>query len=565
MNRIRQERIKKHVESCKFATIKELHDLFPDVSLMTLHRDLNALEEMGVVTKYRGGVRSVRQADDLEFNIRMKENNVGKMSMVKKAMKLLKPKSSIFLDASTSNLMLARNLPDMELNITTISPNIAIELCRLKNSTVNLCGGTMNPRTLSVSGGNTMSILENINIDLAFIGVSGCSADAGFTCRSTDVNVIYNFDIALRNRRMVRDYVSTSAQFNHEAQRIGRMPNREIYLFVIGESSRAANWELYGYSRQTNPLLQKRNDVLLFKNVITQSNTTHKSVPLMLSSVDAHEYNTMFYRKGISDLFKSVGFYTCFISTQSPQGAMVDNFAMECDEIVYVEPSECDMQLLESVQRIVENTEREKLFLVLHCYGSHYCYNQRYTEEFAVFLPDDECAVNNCNRANLCNSYDNSILYTDYFLNEVIETLCRQMDACSAMLYCADHGEDLMDNGSKNFLHSSPKTTYFQTHVAALAWFSPVYSNYFSNKVKAARENAFAPATTHSVFHTVADMASLRSSYIKYDVSLVNDGFDYSTPRLYVDDHNNAVALDGNVGIDAMQRSLFRRAGVPMP
>ena len=122
-----------------------------------------------------------------------------------------------------------------------------------------------------------------------------------------------------------------------------------------------------------------------------------------------------------------------------------------------------------------------------------------------------------------------------------------------------------MDNGSKNFLHSSPKTTYFQTHVAALAWFSPIYGDYFADKVKAAHENMFAPATTHSVFHTVADMASLRSPYIKYDVSLVNNGFDYSTPRLYVDDHNNAVALDRNVGIDAMQRSLFRRAGVSMP
>ena len=70
----------------------------------------------------------------------------------------------------------------MDLNITTISPNIALELCRLKNSTVNLCGGTMNPRTLSVSGANTMALLENMNIDVAFIGVSGCSAEAGFTC-----------------------------------------------------------------------------------------------------------------------------------------------------------------------------------------------------------------------------------------------------------------------------------------------------------------------------------------------------------------------------------------------
>ena len=182
MNRIRQERMKKYIEGRNIATIKELQALFPEVSLMTLHRDLNALEELGIITKYRGGVRSVHQPDDVEFNIRMKENNTGKMSMMKKAMKLIKPESSLFLDAGTSNLILARNLPDMDLNITTISPNIALELCKLKNPVVNLCGGTMNRRTLSVSGVNTLEILEKINIDVAFIGVSGCSVEAGFTC-----------------------------------------------------------------------------------------------------------------------------------------------------------------------------------------------------------------------------------------------------------------------------------------------------------------------------------------------------------------------------------------------
>ncbi len=182
MNRIRQERIKKYIESRNVATIKELQELFPEVSLMTLHRDLSTLEGMGIVTKYRGGVRSVHQPDEVEFNIRMKENTAGKMSMMKKAMKLLRPQSSVFLDTSTSNLILARNLPDMDLNITTVSPNIALELCRLKNPTVTLCGGTVNSRTLSVSGVNTLELLEKINIDLAFIGVSGCSSEAGFTC-----------------------------------------------------------------------------------------------------------------------------------------------------------------------------------------------------------------------------------------------------------------------------------------------------------------------------------------------------------------------------------------------
>ena len=182
MNRIRQEQIKKYVESKNVATIQELRELFPDVSLMTLHRDLSALEAMGIITKYRGGVRSVHQLDDIEFNIRMKENTAGKISMMKKAMKLLRPQSSIFLDTSTSNIILARNLPDMDVNITTVSPSIALELCRLKNATVNLCGGMMNSRTLSVSGINTLEILEKINIDLAFIGVSGCSSEVGFTC-----------------------------------------------------------------------------------------------------------------------------------------------------------------------------------------------------------------------------------------------------------------------------------------------------------------------------------------------------------------------------------------------
>ena len=135
MNRIRQEQIKKYVESKNVATIKELSELFPNVSLMTLHRDLSALEEMGIITKYRGGVRSVHQIDDIEFHIRMKENTAGKMSMMKKAMKLLRPRSSVFLDSGTSNIILARNLPDIDMNITTISPNIGKENDRQSSST----------------------------------------------------------------------------------------------------------------------------------------------------------------------------------------------------------------------------------------------------------------------------------------------------------------------------------------------------------------------------------------------------------------------------------------------
>jgi len=182
MLNIRQERIKEYVEKNNVATIRELQALLPDVSLMTLHRDLDALQSRGVLVKFRGGAKSVRHTGDPEFNVRMRENNTGKRTIADKAMALLQPHTSVFLDASTTNLMLARNLPDINLNIISTGPSIAIELCRLHNPVVTLCCGLINRKNLAVSGQNTLEMLEKMNIDMAFIGVSGCSVDAGFTC-----------------------------------------------------------------------------------------------------------------------------------------------------------------------------------------------------------------------------------------------------------------------------------------------------------------------------------------------------------------------------------------------
>ncbi len=182
MNQIRLDRMKSYIEQKNIVTIKELQVLFPEVSLMTVHRDLDALVEAGTVVKFRGGAKSVRHSGDPEFNVRIGENNAGKLAIAQKAMELLQPHSSVFLDASTTNLMLARSLPDMNLNIVTTGPSIALELCRLHNPVVTLCCGTINRKNLALSGQNTLEMLDKINIDLAFIGVSGCSVEAGFTC-----------------------------------------------------------------------------------------------------------------------------------------------------------------------------------------------------------------------------------------------------------------------------------------------------------------------------------------------------------------------------------------------
>lgn len=182
MNSIRQKKICDFIESRQIVTIKELQELYPDVSLMTIHRDLDALVQNGAIVKIRGGAQAVRHTGDPGFDVRLQENNAGKISIAHKALSLIQPGSTIFLDASTTNLMLARVLPDIDLNIFTTGPNIAIELCKLHNPNITLCCGKLNRKTMALSGQNTLEMLEKINIDLAFIGVSGCNADAGLTC-----------------------------------------------------------------------------------------------------------------------------------------------------------------------------------------------------------------------------------------------------------------------------------------------------------------------------------------------------------------------------------------------
>ncbi len=379
-------------------------------------------------------------------------------------------------------------------------------------------------------------------------------------CEIFPVNALHNLRIAVGNRRAVRNYERTSADFTYDASRTEQLPVREVYAYVIGESSRACNWRLYGYERATNPRLAERDDIYLFRNVITQSNTTHKSVPLMLSSVDAEEYNQLFCRKGIAALFGEVGFYTSFISAQSRQGAMVDNFARESDEILYLDVSGYDLRLLQQMRRVVESSD-EDMLIILHCYGSHYRYNQRYPREFAVFQPDVRAEVTAENRASLLNSYDNSILYTDYLLNSVIEYL-GSLDACTAMLYCSDHGEGIFDDERGLFLHSSPTLSYYQLHIPALVWFSERYCAEYPEKVTMAARHRWSPASTSAMFHTLADIASIRSDYVELDKSLVSVCFDEGASRLYLNDRNEAVLPDWRVGITDLDRREFLLRGI---
>lgn len=377
------------------------------------------------------------------------------------------------------------------------------------------------------------------------------------------LNVLYNLGLSGSEFRKSFNYEKTSAGFSYEAERTAEVPGREVYVYIIGEASRAMNWQLYGYGRETNPLLSQEEGLVVFRDVLTQSNTTHKSVPLILSSVATDEHDELYRRKGLPALFNEAGFDTWFISNQSRQGAMIDHLAHDAKHLIYIRSPRHDTQLLDEMRKAIEKSTSRKLFFILHCYGSHFSYHQRYPREFAYFQPDNDVAIAKQHRPMLVNAYDNSVRYTDYVLSKIIDYLGSLENTSSALLYCADHGEDLIDDHRERFLHASPTTTAYQLYVASLAWFSESYRERFPEKVAAAEANATAPATTHALFHTMADMASIRGRFLTTKVSLVSTDFDRTAPRRYLNDHNEAVPYR-KTGLRPEDMEVFRRYGIEL-
>ena len=377
------------------------------------------------------------------------------------------------------------------------------------------------------------------------------------------LNIMYNLGLSGSEFRKSYNFHKTSEGFTYEAERTAEAPGREVYVYIIGEASRAMNWQLYGYGRETNPLLSGVGDLVVFRDVLTQSNTTHKSVPLILSSVATGEHEELYRRKGLPALFNEAGFDTWFISNQSPQGAMIDHLAHDARHVIYIRSPRHDTQLLDEMRKALERSTSQKLLFVLHCYGSHFSYHQRYPREFAHFQPDNDVAIARQHRPMLVNAYDNSIRYTDYFLAQTIGYLRSLKGTSSALLYCADHGEDLIDDDRERFLHASPTTTAYQLYVASLAWFSEDYRKHFPEKAAAAEANETAPSTTHALFHTMADMASIRGRFLTTKVSLVSPDFDRTAPRRYLNDHNEAVPFR-KTGLRPEDMEVFRRYGIEL-
>lgn len=374
-------------------------------------------------------------------------------------------------------------------------------------------------------------------------------------------NVVSNIVDALHRTYQSANYDKTSADFSYNAVDTHSKDSAEVYVLVIGETSRAINWELFGYDRPTNPRLSKRGDLVTFPRAISQSNTTHKCVPMMLTHTTPLSFDSIMYRKSIIAAFNEVGYNTAVYSNQAKNHSYTQYFSDEADEVVYLEGEQhYDENLVKLLRENLEKNPGGKHFIILHTYGSHFNYKDRYTDEFSYFKPDNVSQANVRHRQHLLNAYDNAIRYTDGVLDDIINEL-DSLDAKAAMIYTSDHGEDIFDDERGRFLHASPVPTYYQLHVPMIVWTSEEYDASYPYIREALQSNGgkyIAPS--QAVFHTLLEMSGISTPY--YDSRQSAASHDYTSPApLYLNDYNEGVLLEKS-GIKPHDIELFECIGI---
>ena len=472
---------------------------------------------------------------------------------------------------------------DMFLNLVTTNPGEAMEL--LDNLAPAVVGVFVVYLPLLILGG--VNIRRDSRLSVSFqqrvrhwamqIGAIGLFCllasylvvdDYRMRNQLYPVNICYNLYLAFERNAASENYREASRDFKFDARSEHSATAPEVYVMVVGETARAHNFSLYGYPRNTNPLLSKTPGIKAFPNVTTQSNTTHKSVPMLLSAASAEDFERLFHEKGILAAFKEAGFHTVFISNQLPNHSFIDFLGEQADEHYFLKKEDAsqgnhyDEDLLQKLDEILPLADASssahyhyryrKLFVVLHSYGSHFNYQERYPRSFAYFKPDSRSEAKSENRRDLLNAYDNTIRYTDYILHGIIERLQKwegvqtKTDGVydqptSAMLYTSDHGENIFDDERSLFLHAAPKASDYELHVPFIIWTSDGFSKQYPDILKALGENRSKQVQSSlSAFHTMLGIGGIQTRY-RLDEYSVASGKYHPTKLLYLDDHDEAI------------------------
>lgn len=294
-----------------------------------------------------------------------------------------------------------------------------------------------------------------------------------------------------------------------------------LIVLVLGESLRSDHLGINGYHRNTTPLLQNR-EIYTFKQNKSLNTYTASSIPQILTRADKSHPERAYHEKSVISIFKSCGYHTSWLANQIPDYTY-SSIAKNCDTYLqfsghattYSDIISTDQNILSNLAKHLDINRSKPELLVLHTMGSHWYYNYRCPKEMREFHPiTTSRSFSNNSKEEMINSYDNSVLFTDYFIDNTIKHL---EDREVILIYTSDHGESLGEDD--RWLHAFEHETLY--NAACFVWMSELYQE--RNKKSAALiQNMSKETNTSAIFHTLLDAGQITTKDLMYHQSLLS-------------------------------------------
>lgn len=339
--------------------------------------------------------------------------------------------------------------------------------------------------------------------------------------------------------------------------RAHRSGGEEVHVLVIGESARRDSWSAYGYSRPTTPYLDSlklKNEAIFLRNAIADANLTNWSVPIMLTGITPEVFERGKVTGNIFDLAKESGYTAALLVNQDPaiaasagvNAALIEspldwshhpNTPRTLDEELFGAHA-LDEELLPAFRRKLARGGKAR-FIGIHMMGSHWEYFNRYPANFQRFGSSKQVGAlsflstsRSDSESAVVDAYDNSVLYTDWFLQQIIEQ-ARGLTVPATVTFFPDHGEELqLLDGRAG--HGMPTYTPHAFEIPAFVWANDAYRKLHPDVIAALRNNAAKEIRTHNVFYTVADIMGIRWPGAPEGMSFASDSFVADTTNKYI-------------------------------
>lgn len=348
-----------------------------------------------------------------------------------------------------------------------------------------------------------------------------------------------------REQTKLEKFIKDRPKYTFKSKYLGELSKFNVVL-VIGESMSKYHMQAYGYYRKTNPLLSTQSNLFFFNDVISPATQTRESV-LRMMSLAKGKYEEQFFQKGsILTAAKESGYHVSWLSNQMILGISdteTSIIAKDANETTFINTdwntNSLDEKLLPYFKSTIQKTDFNKKMIVLHLLGNHFKYEHRYNKVNTTTFDDNQLIPEYLTEAhqNTINHYDNSIIYTDSILNEII-TIAKQTHVPTIVLFASDHGEEVYDNSGLYIGHGSPNIRKEAVDIPFFIWVSPLISDSLPYKNIPSYLNR--KYNAQDLFHSLADILHL--SFVDYDStkSIVSPSF-IEAERVVLNSNNELI------------------------